>query len=351
MGTHDVGDELGLPAVAVGVSDRALNELDGFVAVVRYLPHGENVPEYVARRKNVLADDPRTISVPSTSAIRSFADAVHEMIEDTEEALQELLGSSTDYAGAVCHVKPFERGKVSLPSSQRRPVVLTDVCDPVCRRLLETFEDQLLVDEHIATSRNSRRSEEEIRPYLDERLKSSREDYLFFLGALVEAKILGSCRRRRGFVTPFFVAKKSGKLRPVLDCRMTNQKFRHAPPMELAAPEVLSRLKVPEGKSVYAAQADISDCFYQFLIPSGLSEYFCMPALTPAEALQIGLTHAVSGAPIDPEGLDRVHPCLLVLPMGWGWAFWFIQRLEKTSWSSPVSVPSRSSPIVGLSPP
>ena len=63
-------------------------------------------------------------------------------VPSTERALEELLGSSTDYAGAVCHVKPFERGKVSFPSSQRRPVVLTDVCDPVCRRLLETFEDQ-----------------------------------------------------------------------------------------------------------------------------------------------------------------------------------------------------------------
>ena len=82
MGTHDDGDEVGLPAGAVGIRDRALIGLEGFVAVVRYLPRGENVPEYVARRKNMLADDPRTISVPSTSAIRSFADAVHEMIED-----------------------------------------------------------------------------------------------------------------------------------------------------------------------------------------------------------------------------------------------------------------------------
>ena len=82
MGTHDVGDEVGLPAGAVGISDRALIELDGFAAVVRYLPHGENVPEYVARRKNMLADDPRTISVPSTSALRSSSDAVQEMIED-----------------------------------------------------------------------------------------------------------------------------------------------------------------------------------------------------------------------------------------------------------------------------
>ena len=151
---------------------------------------------------------------------------------------------------------------MSLPSSQRRPVVLTDVCDPVCRRLLDTFEDQLLVDDHIATSR---RSEEEIRPYLDERLKPSREDYFFFLGTLVEAKILGPCRRRRGFLMPFFVAKKSGKLRLVLDCRVTNHKFRHAPPMELAAPEVLSRPKVPEGESVYAAQADIYIYIYIYI--------------------------------------------------------------------------------------
>ena len=60
----------------------------------------------------------------------------------------------------------------------------------------------------------------------------------------------------------------------------------------------------------------IYDCFCQFLIPNGLSEYFRMPALTPAEALQVGLTHDVDGAPIDPEGRDRVHPCLLVFPMG-----------------------------------
>ena len=94
MGTHDVGDEVALPAGSVGVSDRALIELDGFVAVVRYLPHGENVPEYIARRKNMLADDPRTISVPSTSAMRSFADAVHEMIED-ETANIPLTGPRT----------------------------------------------------------------------------------------------------------------------------------------------------------------------------------------------------------------------------------------------------------------
>lgn len=82
MGNRDIGDEVGLPAGAVGISDKAFIELEGFVAVVRFLPHGENIPEYVARRKSLLLDDPRTISVPSTSALRSFSDAAQEMTED-----------------------------------------------------------------------------------------------------------------------------------------------------------------------------------------------------------------------------------------------------------------------------
>jgi hypothetical protein len=94
MANHDVGDQVILPAGAAGVGDRSLIQLDGFVAVVRFLPQGEDILEYVERRKSLLADDPRTIAVPTGAAARSFADAAREMTEDKGLALP-LTGPRT----------------------------------------------------------------------------------------------------------------------------------------------------------------------------------------------------------------------------------------------------------------
>ena len=51
------------------------------------------------------------------SLLRRFRDSRPEHgVPSTEEALQELLGSSTDYAGAVCHVKPLKSvGRCPFP--------------------------------------------------------------------------------------------------------------------------------------------------------------------------------------------------------------------------------------------
>eukprot|EP00971_Amphidinium_carterae_P055426 1092568-Amphidinium_carterae.1 len=77
---------------------------------------------------------------------------------------------------------------------------------------------------------------------MDRRLRSNRSDYLEFLTMMMERGLLKpiSPLQRKGFITPFFVKKKNGKQRLVLDCRMVNMLFSHAPYTELAAAEAFT---------------------------------------------------------------------------------------------------------------
>jgi len=56
-----------------------------------------------------------------------------------------------------------------------------------------------------------------------------------------------------------------------------------------------------------------------------LSEFFCLDGISGAEALAIGFRTNLDGTPILGSEAE-LFPALLVLPMGWGWAFWFVQR-------------------------
>ena len=238
------------------------------------------------------------------------------------EAARELLGSRMDYSGAGCAVEPYAPEKVSLPRLAGAPVRLEDVLDPHAREALVDFRDHILTDDH---TYRQRLKDSPVRPYQDVRIREDRGVYLGFLRSLFERGLLGSSGSRRGRVTPFFVSKKGGSQRLVFDCRRTNQMFCHAPFTEIGCSEAFSSIEVPSGQCLYSASADVVSCFYQCGIPVDLSEYFCLDAISGAEALLIGFTHNLDGTPILGSEAE-LFPALLVLPMGWGWAFWFVQR-------------------------
>ena len=136
---------------------------------------------------------------------------------------------------------------------------------------------------------------------------------------------LGARAPAAGASLRFFVGKKGNKQRLVFDCRRTNQRFCHAPFTEIGCSEAFSSIEVPSGQCLYSASADVVSCFYQCGIPVELSEFFCLDGISGAEALAIGFRTNLDGTPILGSEAE-LFPALLVLPMGWGWAFWFVQR-------------------------
>lgn len=100
----------------------------------------------------------------------------------------------------------------------------------------------------------------------------------------------------KDLISPFFVQKKSGKLRLVLDCRGTNRRFQSPPPMALSAGATWGSVRVPRGQSLYIAQSDIRDYFYGLELPAPLQDLFCLPAI---------LGHLLKEWQISGDGIDH----------------------------------------------
>ena len=74
----------------------------------------------------------------------------------------------------------------------------------------------------------------------------------------------------------FFVWKKNGTLRLVLDCRQVNQVFKDPPGVSLGSLSALGNLEIRDEDVLYVSQADIKDCFWHCLLPHELARFFCM---------------------------------------------------------------------------
>ena len=138
---------------------------------------------------------------------------------------------------------------------------MATVLDNEAARLLVDFETTLMADDDVV---RQRREDGPGRPYFDTVLRSNRAAYIDFLKRLADVNILAPRTSVMDTITPFFVGKKDGRLRLVLDCRLANMRFRHAPYTEIAAAESISMLEVPEGgqQELYVASADVECCFY-----------------------------------------------------------------------------------------
>ena len=121
--------------------------------------------------------------------------------------------------------------------------------------------------------------------------------------------------------------------------------------MEIGGAEALASLEVPPGASVYAAVADIKNCFYQAGLPTSLCEFFCLEAVSVSEAIALGFEVFTDGTPLVGNDAGLVDICLIVLPMGWTWAFWFIQRFHQYQLELDGFSADRGNIIVGAWPP
>ena len=155
--------------------------------------------------------------------------------------------------------------------------------------------------------------------------------------------------RPQDLMTPFFVAKKNGRLRLVLDCRGINERFKEPPSISLAAGASWSQVKIPAGKELFVAQSNITDYFYSLQLPEALQPFFCLPAI-PSEALDAWGVPPTERPAADREGM--IFPCFRVVPMGWSWAMYWAKGFIKYKLSlGQVLVPSGcSSQIVQLPP-
>eukprot|EP00972_Heterocapsa_arctica_P038415 5658106-Heterocapsa_arctica.AAC.1 len=120
--------------------------------------------------------------------------------------------------------------------------------------------------------------------------------------------------RRPHTVGAFFVTKKSGQLRLILDTRRCNVLWKDPPKTLLPTAGYVGRLEVEPGEKMYMCQTDVADAFYRIALPPGAGELFMLPPARTAHVASL-----ISPAQREQMG-ETFSPCLRVLPKGWTWA-------------------------------
>ncbi|CAK0819174.1 unnamed protein product, partial [Prorocentrum cordatum] len=234
-----------------------------------------------------------------------------------EAALVELLGMGSLGYGpdGPTVVAPYDRGLVSWPESAGCVSLLEVLPEPDRQEVIDGKNSMML-------------RAEEVRPgatkvYWDKTLQSDADEYQRFVQDLL-ARDMVELRTRRDFeVGVFFVKKKSGRLRLIVDARAVNQALKRPPTIHMASTAALVNMEVEDGAQLEFSIQDIADCFYQFRAPDYMVPWFGM---RPLRARQLGVM-VVDGLAVS-EGA-WVCPCLRVLPMGFAWAMRWTQQAHR----------------------
>ena len=238
-----------------------------------------------------------------------------------EEALTALLGAMTTYSDdrMVCKAV-FCEDLVSWPEPGCLPVEIADLLEPAVGNLLKPQG----IEELLAEEREMSPSEP-VKPYVDSVLAHSPKHMGRFLSRLAESKMSDFVPGTRAHtVGVFFVHKKNGKLRLILDTRAANQFFKPPRHSNLPTPSAWCSIEVEEGEKLHTATGDVADAFHRMQLPKHLRQYFRLPAIQCKYL-------AKSSWPPGCKAQDYVTPEYATLPMGWCWSLFFCQELLQTA--------------------
>ena len=238
------------------------------------------------------------------------------------EALEELrVAEGYDDLPTSCPLGSFNPDLVSLPSEGMNPVPLECLWGEGGQQEVEDFTvHQTLC---IAEARERLDQCGLSKCYEDPQFRDRRK-YASFLHRLLDLGLITlGLEPAVETVGIFFVKKKGGKLRMILDCRRSNCHFSTPENIKLATGESMSRMELKSHGQLFTASADLQNAFYTMAMPSTLQKFF---GLRKVQAGELGVAE-VAGLRLQPT--SWIYPRIAVIPMGWSHAMWWCQRISE----------------------
>ncbi|OLQ14569.1 hypothetical protein AK812_SmicGene1346 [Symbiodinium microadriaticum] len=162
--------------------------------------------------------------------------------------------------------------------------------------------------------------EDPVKPYIDPALASSPAALGRFYGRLHKSQMLSFVSGRHAHtVGVFFVHKKNGKLRLILDTRLANRALRKPLTTRLPTPAAWSSLEVGAEDTLFTAAGDVADAFHRMALPSNLQHLLRLPAIK-CKFVDPKLW------PAGCKREDYITPEYATLPMGWSSSLFFCQH-------------------------
>ena len=236
-------------------------------------------------------------------------------------AFTELRGAGSYQEDTPANLGSYHYDRLSIPACGSEPVSLAKLWGEGGVDVVAAFEQQVLLPE--SERLESLAACPVRRPYSDRAL-SRRGEWARFLAALEAAGVVeyAAPTPHDEVVGIFFVKKKDGRLRMVLDCRRSNACFLPSDAVELATGASFAQMELGEGEILYTGTADIKDAFYHLELPASLRPFFALKSVLVGD---VGVSE-IGGQPVPPS--TRLSPRLKVVPMGWSWALWWCQSVH-----------------------
>ena len=188
-----------------------------------------------------------------------------------------LVGSMSIYESDhfECTHTSFDESKISWPEPGSSPVEIAELLAPDVGKLLRLDHvNELLADD------GSTGTVEPVRPYVDPVLANSPTKMGKFLTRLFDCNMLSfKPGWEAATVGVFFVLKKNGSHRLILDTRAANQAFAKPLASHLPTPAAWTSLEMDSGEVLYTAAGDVADAFHCMRLPVHLRKFFRLPSL------------------------------------------------------------------------
>eukprot|EP00438_Fugacium_kawagutii_P018254 Skav220446 [mRNA] locus=scaffold254:128743:132882:- [translate_table: standard] len=266
-------------------------------------------------------------SFAQTKALEFIKQSVHEMGAPPEDlscqGALELLRATGVYGGdqAPCALGSYDPALLSLPEAGNQPVPLEELWGRGGHEFVGTFIRNVVLPESVAKSRIR---ESGLRQCYSDPLLRHPKSFSQLVKRLHDCGLVSySLQPSTSFVELFFVKKKNGMLRMVVDCRHSNEWF--VPPIgvALATGDALSRIEINPHEQLHFASADLKDAFYHLGLPAGIRHLF---GLRGVRACDVGVDE-LNGIPVPWH--QMIYPQLAAVPMGWSWALYLCQTMHE----------------------
>lgn len=156
---------------------------------------------------------------------------------------------------------------ISLPGAGDIPSPLDVILGHQAENVLGTLRQKLLSKRVV----DARKADSSLKaPYSDPIFRRQRSVYSDFISRLHASNLIEFRTQARERVGVFFVWKKSGKQRMVVDSRLANLWFDSPEKVQLATGSAFSRLEVDRGPAIEVGGVDIKDAFYRIELPEEL---------------------------------------------------------------------------------
>ena len=150
---------------------------------------------------------------------------------EAQGALALLLRGKGVYATSPSHMAPFSNSLLSVPTSIAGSPVITQLLGEQEVNFLEGYKALMLRPPSEVEQLDEMHGP--IKAYTDPLLRKNRRIYAAFIKRLKKIGMVTYSRSAKCVLGVFFVRKKDGRIRLILDCRPCNRVFGAPPGVEL----------------------------------------------------------------------------------------------------------------------